>query len=67
MRNWILICPKCGTKNEIPKKAVVVKCGRAHCHCICSNCKHEFDSQQDYSLWLGLNEAYLPEADPDTA
>jgi hypothetical protein len=56
MTIWILTCPNCGTENQIPKQAVVVKCGIAHCHCSCSNCKQEFDSQQDYSLWLGLTD-----------
>ena len=62
---WDLNCPYCGTENEIMKQVIIVKCGVAYCHCTCVNCQQEFDSQQDYSIWLGLSESSLVDFEDD--
>jgi len=63
MEAWVLKCSNCGTENDIQNQKIVVRCGIARCHCTCTNCKHEFDSQQDYLIWLGLPESSLAELD----
>jgi len=57
MATWILKCPNCGTDNETPTQAVVIRCGIAFCSCTCSNCSQTFENQQEYWQWLGLIEA----------
>jgi DNA-directed RNA polymerase subunit RPC12/RpoP len=58
---WILVCPNCGTRNEVPKEAVTVKCGEALFLGKCINCKNELKGQQEYWRWLGLAEGLPPE------
>lgn len=51
---WIITCPNCGTPNEAPREEVVVRCGKMSCTCTCSNCGGEFDAEEEYWRWLGL-------------
>jgi hypothetical protein len=57
MPTWIVKCPKCETEKEISAADVAVNCGRVTYTCTCTNCRHEFDSEQPYWRWLGLKEA----------
>lgn len=55
MATWIITCPTCGTANEAPKEAIFVECGTISCTCRCTNCGGEFDTEEAYWRWLGLD------------
>jgi len=59
---WEVQCPKCGSVNQVTKDAVIVRCGMAECTCVCTNCKTEFNSEQEYWRWLGLDHG--PASEP---
>lgn len=54
MTIWIVLCPNCGTENQITPEMVVISCGVVTCDCICDNCETVFKSSQDYARWLGV-------------
>ena len=60
MPEWIIDCPECGTPNTVPVSAVTVTCGVARCTCTCINCGNQFEGEQEYWRWLGLEEGPAP-------
>lgn len=56
MTIWTLICPTCGTENQVGTAEIVVDCGKVSCACTCSNCRTYFESTEEYWRWLGLEQ-----------
>lgn len=56
MPSWILVCPNCGTENTTKRADLRAECGIIHCACTCVNCEQDFEGQQEYWRWLGLEE-----------
>jgi hypothetical protein len=61
MANWILKCPACGTRNDVPANELKVRCGNVSCTCVCKNCRKEFKAESPYWRWLELYQAPSPE------
>jgi hypothetical protein len=62
MLTWNVTCPNCGTVNEISPALVRVQCGVVACISTCVNCSNQFDDEQEYWRWLGLDEPPKDEA-----
>jgi hypothetical protein len=54
MRRWILVCPNCGTENPAQRAGLAVTCGSITCLCTCGNCGTQFEGEQEYWRWLGV-------------
>jgi len=55
----IVTCPHCSTESEVPADKVYTQCGRALADLRCPNCRNQFQAEEEYLLWLGV-EGPLP-------
>ena len=58
---WIVTCPECYQEFEVPSSQVFVECGQALAYCSCPYCDHQFQAEQDYLVWLGVEGPIPPE------